>query len=506
MAKVLVLAYALLALAWVFSDPPGAGPDEPANYVKAIAIGGGQLLGQPGPLPAQVATRLRLDGPRYAFANSTTRWVTVPPNLAPVGFACNAFDATQPAACIGQTQPSAASNALPTYTGTYEPFVYAIPGLLGRLGDNAATALLVMRATNAVLCLALLALAVSLLSDKAAGALPMLGLMLAATPELIWLTAIVNASGPEVCAGLCFFAGVLRMSRPQAVSRGVWIALMTSGTALALSRPLGVIWLALDLMLLIQIVRPAGLRRRFQDGGWYSRAAAVVVLCSTGLAVAWEAAIEPHHGTALAEVLQQLPTAVWGLPQDVREGVGVFGWLETYMPSAGYDVWALVVAVILGFALVIGTHRQRMMLGLLAALTVAVTLGVAAAIIGPVGFALQGRYVMPFTLTLPLFAGEVIYRHRERIPRIATGYLVAVVGLTTAGLQLVGWLSNARREAVGVGGPLAFWARSQWSPPLGWLPWFVLVAIGCVALVAASRLSSVAAAAPAKDAGSPLAA
>ena len=502
-----MLAYALLALAWVFSDPPGAGPDEPANYVKAIGIGGGQLLGKPGPLPAQVAMRFRLDGPRYAFANSTTRWVTIPPNLAPVGFACNAFDATQPAACIGQTQPPAASNALPTYTGTYEPFVYAIPGWLGRLGDNAATALLVMRAADAVLCLVLLALAVWLLSDRGAGALPMLGLMLAATPELIWLTAIINASGPEVCAGLCFFAGILRLARPQAVGRGVWIALMTSGTVLVLSRPLGGIWLALDVMLLILIVRPSGLRRRFRGGGWFSRAAAAVVLCSTGLAVAWEAAIQPHHLTAPAVVWQQLPTSVLMLPQDVREGVGVFGWLETYMPSAGYAVWALVVAVVLGFALVIGNHRQRMMLGLLAALTVAVTLGVAAAIIGPVGFALQGRYVMPFTLTLPLFAGEVIYRHRERIPRIASGYLVAAVGLMMAVLQLVGWLSNARREAVGVGGPLAFWARSQWSPPLGWLPWFALVAIGCVALLAASRLSPVARAAPApaKDAGSSLA-
>jgi len=44
-AKLLVAGFALLALAWVFTNPPGAGPDEAANYIKAVAVGQGDFLG-----------------------------------------------------------------------------------------------------------------------------------------------------------------------------------------------------------------------------------------------------------------------------------------------------------------------------------------------------------------------------------------------------------------------------------------------------------------------------
>src|SRR4051794_37481963 len=55
-ALMLVLSYALFLAAWLVTDPPGAPPDEPVHYIKAVAAGHGQLRGDPPPGPAPVGT------------------------------------------------------------------------------------------------------------------------------------------------------------------------------------------------------------------------------------------------------------------------------------------------------------------------------------------------------------------------------------------------------------------------------------------------------------------
>ena len=44
----LVLGFGLLVVAWLFSDPASAAPDETAHYIKAYAAGRGDLVGTPG--------------------------------------------------------------------------------------------------------------------------------------------------------------------------------------------------------------------------------------------------------------------------------------------------------------------------------------------------------------------------------------------------------------------------------------------------------------------------
>ena len=485
MSKLLLVAYAALAVAWLFSDPPGAGPDEPANYMKAVAAGHGQLLGKPGALPQDVASKFRLTGPRYPFANSTTRWVSVPPNLAPIGFACNAFNSSQPAACVNQAGHPPVPTLQPTYTGTYEPFVYLLPGIISRLAGNATAALLLMRTSIALLSLLLLGFAISLLADRKV-ALSLMGLLIAATPELVWLTGIVNASGPEVCAGVCFFAGILRLARSQQPSRNVWVALMVSGTVLAIGRPLGPVWVCTDLLLLLLISGPPTAWRRLSEGGWLSRATAGVVLSAVALGVGWERIVEPRQLTAFTEFWAQLPQTMMALPQDLQEGIGVFGWLDTFMPSAAYIVWVLVFSTVFALAIRLGTPRQRLNLLIVLFLTISAALVLAAAVLAPSGFNLQGRYVLPLAVSVPLYAGEIVYRNRDRLTGIARRYPPGAAAVAMAALQIVGWFTNSLREAVGTSGPLAFWVVSKWSPPLGWLPWFAMVGGGCVAIIAAA--------------------
>jgi hypothetical protein len=50
-------------------------------------------------------------------------------------------------------------------------------------------------------------------------------------------------------------------------------------------------------------------------------------------------------------------------------------------------------------------------------------------------------------------------------------------------VQIGAWLGNARRQSVGVDGPLWFVSHSQWTPPWGWWPWIALVLAGGLLLV-----------------------
>jgi hypothetical protein len=96
--------------------------------------------------------------------------------------------------------------------------------------------------------------------------------------------------------------------------------------------------------------------------------------------------------------------------------------------------------------------------------------------------------MLPLLVALPILCGELAPRSAAR--RLLPGALAI-----TALVQFVAWYVNARRSAVGTGGPLFFPGDAKWSPAGGWLPWVVLAVLGSVALLAAlaqaPRLDSV---------------
>ena len=101
------------------------------------------------------------------------------------------------------------------------------------------------------------------------------------------------------------------------------------------------------------------------------------------------------------------------------------------------------------------------------------------------GFPMQGRYVLPVVVAVPLLAGELVFRNRGRLPGSRHIPLLPLVTLVAAAGHFAGWAVNARRSAVGFLGPLWFSGHSQWQPPLGWGPWLVVALTGALLLVAA---------------------
>jgi hypothetical protein len=174
----------------------------------------------------------------------------------------------------------------------------------------------------------------------------------------------------------------------------------------------------------------------------------------------------------------------WLVPALVQQGMGIFGWLDADMPFAGYLVWTAMVLMLLGAAFRVGSRHDRWTLVTMIAAGLLLTVAVSALLMRPIGFRPQARQLLPVAVALPLVAGEVLFRQGPRFPSLRLGNLVFFFALLGGAVNGLGWYANAHRHAVGVSGPWLFLGQAQWSPPLGWFPWLLAVALGSLALVA----------------------
>lgn len=488
----LILAYLTLVASWVGANPPGAAPDEPAHYVKALGAGRGYFAGTPleGKAPEEA---LSADTPvQRAWQVRTSRMVPVPPSLAaPPWLSCNAHLTEVSAACR-ETGVSAAEQAVQsTYVGTYQPFLYLAPGWAAHLASDASDAILLARSAGALLAVVLLALAVSCCWDADVGAASLVGLLLALSPMVVFLASAVSASGAEVAAGVCYLAAVLCLARERSApaSSRTWIALAAGASVLSLSRSLGPVWVVLGAGILPVVAGLDRTRAVLRHGGRRGVVAGVVVALSMGASITWELARQVHPASGGDVILGGLLPALRELPQIYQQHIGVFGWLDTQLPVEGLWLWSLGLGVLGLAALALGTTRQRVVLVVLALASVALSVVVSAAVIRPTGFGMQARYVMPLTAAVPLFAGEVV---RSQWARLRSSALEAALWLSigaVAGMQFLAWYFNARRQAVGTAGPKLFLGAAEWQPPFGWIPWMVLALLGSGLLVAAFALA-----------------
>ena len=474
-----VVPYVLLGLAWLGSNPVAAAPDEDAHLVKALGIARfdiGEPLGT------------RVDGPTPGAVRnaSITRVVSIPAALDPSGYTCFQFEAQvtadcQPAHPAPPTTPAPSGDVrVATTVGAYPPFAYLPMGLAARAASTPSQAftqgrLVVLAETTALLWLACHHL-VRWLGRRA-----LLGVAVALTPVAVFCTAILNTSGLEIFGALGVAAAVaVATRRPESLTaRGTQALVLGSGSALVLSRQLGLVTMAALVLLLLAVggwpVVWAALRR----GSWLLVTAVTLLAVQVVAVVGWELLYD--HPVLLGPWVsrQSLVDFVDQLPQLVHEGVGWFGWLDTRMPTWFTSLWAGIVAGLVGAALVLGSRRDRVILAGLVLAGLVVAYVTYSRVFHPVGAGLQGRHMLPFFVIVPVLAGIVV---SERLTR-RTLTLLPVLAVVLPALQLTGLYLNGRRYAVGMtGGPLWFPPAARWSPPLGWVPWLVLGLVACLAM------------------------
>ncbi len=461
---VLATGYALLLLSWAVANPPFAAPDEPAHYLRAIAVGGGSFAGTPQ--------------------------VDVPSGLWAEDLACNAFLPRTSAACLDRIEPSDRRLVVESGAGVYPPLAYVLPGAAARVASSPADADRVARLVTVAISGVLLLAAALLLWEPILGLASLLGMIVATTPMVLFVSSMLNSSALETAAGLAFAAALLRLSRPRPPEAWVWLAVAGSGALLALSRSTGILWLVLDLVLFLGIAGAGGIGRLVRSDAKALIATAATLILAIGANRAWEAS----YGT---DVTQSGPFAfAWRdkvgeafseFDRLSREWVGTFGWLDTSIPLWASVAWLSIGAGLILTAIAVGRLRER--LTLLAALVAAVGAAVMLSSTlraGELGGDVQARHLLPFLAVIPLLAGEIVARNLVRIrhARLAFAGIVTVA----AGLHTVAWYWNARRHATGTDESIFFLREAEWAPPVGWAFWFAVTIAGALLTMAFARV------------------
>jgi hypothetical protein len=478
----LVAGFLLATLAWVFANPPGAAPDEPSHHAKAVAAGHLDLVGVRASIPPEAFAPEQLRQVQRSY-----RSFHVPRRLRfRSSLACTAFHPERTARCLGEDTPALAPDPQPSIVGAYQPFLYVPVGLVMRAGRDREGALLLGRVASAALSVGLLAKAVGLTWAGGVGGRPvrLLGLVVAVTPMVLFLSSEVGASGPEIAGAIALLAAVLRLSRPgPPAGPTAWWAAAGAGLLLGLSRPLAPLWVALAAALLVALAGPRRGWALVRAGGRPAAWAAGLTGAGVAANVAWSVSRGLRTPFRLGAVVHDAARLHGQLVRVGREAVGVFGWQDTAMPPFAYLAWAALLAGLVVAALVLADRRHRLVL-----LGLVVVVGLVTVLVGAQldqnGFDLLGRYLLPVAGAVPLVAGEVLSR------RAATAWavraLVLAAAATAATIQLVGWVANARRYAVGGRGRVWFVPHAEWSPPGGWWPWLAVATVATAAQVAAA--------------------
>jgi len=475
----LVVGYGALLAAWVVGNPLGRAPDEPAHYVKTLAVGSGDLVGRRVP-PAPVG----LSASQRAWMGAAERLFVLPSRLALIpNLPCNASDPTLSAACQ-RGWPPRADRQQPTYVGSYQPYAYVAPGLAMRLGRSPWSAWILGRATFALLALGLIALGLLALGTSPITAA---ALALALTPMVVFLASTLNPSGLETAAAVSFTAGLAGVLRDGPPRRTAWPALVAGGVLLAATRSLGPYFVvALGVLFAVAFgTRPTW--TRLAKARIPVAVAAVTIVAAMVANVAWEQTQQPHLSWSPSLLGHLSLTTV---PRLVSELIGRFGWLEASFPAPLTVAWLVLVAGLVGLALARSSWLQRgAMLALVAAVAGLVVLFRTVLPIDT-GFTAQGRYVLPLAVAIPIMAGEVVRRHAARLPRRITMDFAAVAVAVAALVQALAFYLNSRRYAVGTSGPRWFVGHALWSPPAGWWLWLGVGVVGAALLAAGGLIRS----------------
>jgi predicted membrane protein DUF2142 len=493
-------SYALLVAAWVVGNPPPGAADEWSHYLRAVSLGHGQLLGtysgREGALAIVGATRPPfLDEKTYqdelAILAQNTRKVRIPAGLTPGWFRCGQqTDPLVPAHCLMNALPLDQPGEWFNQTATYQPFPYLLPAAISWVDVSPDNLDRLMRAGKAFVSLAFFAAAVFLLWNAESRLVSLVGLIVAITPMMVFLSATLNPSGLEIAAALAFAASLLRLVRDDAgrTLRWHWWALAASGAALSLSRTQGPVWVVLLFGIVVTSRHPSAFLRLMVEERRRFRPAAIVVVVAIVLNRVWEYAYGPRLAFDPWPLSASVSEGFRQLPAVLREQVGVFNYLEVLMPRLAYGLWGVLGVALTTTALLVGSKWQRLHLIVSIGAALALPVVLVATTMRHTGFGLQGRYVLSFSLVVPLLAGEILLRRQDRLRALDAEHLFLPFAFGVGFVQLVAWWTNARRFAVGMRGPQWFLPTAEWSPPLGWWPWLVLAVAGASLLMASPLL------------------
>lgn len=400
--------------------------------------------------------------------------VEVPEWVANVGRAAGCFvgRANVPAGCstgVGNdTAPVRSASPFSEYPRLYY-LIVGVPSLL----TTGSGGLYGMQFASSILNAALIAIGLFLLSRYHPRRLSLLGAMVALSPMVLFMSAVVNPSGMEIAAAFASWCGGLCIVERFVIPRTLAGLTSLAFVLLILSRPTSPVNAAVIIVVLAVLAGWVRARAMLSEPSfrpvWFSVIGAVLVagLSLVFLGVPSEFGIPEKPPLSLLGVLWLMLR--WSGGQ-LRQCIGAFGWGETPAPIGVVVVWILFLVglLIYGFATSRGARRA---VPLLVLAMVAMLLIFEAPEINPVGFYWQGRYWLPLAVGLPLMVSSVepsrVYRRAQPLMESPAWRVAGFVGVSAILIvaQIGAFLTNLHRYETGLGVPAG--SPVKWTPPGG---------------------------------------
>lgn len=512
------------ALVWILGTAPSGGPDEPVHVIRGAALVRGELGGE------------RFAGRGRIF--ELPAWVGYP------NHGCFSLRPEQPANCAPRHPLPDGDALLVTTSTSYPVWGHLAPGLAtffpAAIGNELA------RLFDAAIPIALLAAGLALAARRsrfarAAG-------VLAVTPMVWFSIIVVNPSGLAIAGGFALWTALLSVGRTSvpasasatgaSVDRLVAWTLAAGWAAAVLPRRDSMIWAAL----IVAVVAASGIvdLRRMARG--LGVGPLVVIASSTLATIVWAFTSDTsssmllvaapflpvvgdgvhrmwsrnrtavgRSGIVAAAVLAAVAAASVAVTRrsggwdadlmkrvigqsgpNLREAIGVLGWLDTPIPRTALFLWLIALGVVIG--IVLATRHSA---DVVIAATV-VVLGVVGAWVlemsqgNDSGTYWQGRYYLPMLVGVPLILGwsrsirtatsdvgdtvtSDVDDMRERTQvgdtreRVQTGVVVGVAMI----LMTMAFAQSMRRWGVGISGSMLPWDWNTYDTRLP--PWVLLV-------------------------------
>jgi Predicted membrane protein (DUF2142) len=480
---------ALFLVSFAGANPPGAVSDEPDQYVKAVAAGHLDVLGETVStaearsmdswLPA--INRILTSYPAFA---QLARSYVIPSSLDPRYLGCTVEDVL--ASCLDRNVPPipGPTETVVSSVGSYPPYIYVPAGLVMRAASGTEAALLLGRLTFALIAALLLLGAVLVALRARPGPLTIAFVLLCVGPTSVLVMSGLNSSGLETAAGIAWWIALLAASEPRA-PRGAWWLALAAGLLCGLARSTGPVWLVLITLVVLVFRGPRASWRAFRSGGTLAIAAALVCVVAGVATLGWQVAVQPAYQASLAPTLGSASPSMIALI--LSRAIAVFGWGEAAPGALLAQVWGLLAAamVALGVGSALVRHAWREI-----AAVVAICVGVVIVIAGFLAFGshagmIQGRWFLALLAGIPILSGWMAATPPATPTYARSSRLVACVVVVGAVACLaVFWWLNAFRYAVN-GGSLLFFGNALWQPPLGWAPWLICAVLGLIALLIA---------------------
>jgi hypothetical protein len=466
--RVWLVTFVVVALAgscWSLSLPLYAGPDEPAHMLRSVSLVRGQIIGDD-----------------IGVVDNNARKVTVPGVYSVGNPACFAFEPEIPAGCQTWEFPDADVDILTT-AALHPPAFYAWVGL-PTLVSETRLSVYAMRLMGVALFAAIIASAAVTLSGLRRGRLAAVGLVVALTPMVLFVSGLVNPSSAEIAGAIGTWVGgfvLLRHAGLYAVvDRRVVARTAAAASVLMLSRSLSPLWVV-SIAVVLLIAAPSGAVGVL----WRSTAArvgAAVVAASGVAAAAWIVLAQPlsQVDTLRSFDLDPMDRFLFALGASGRapaDMVGRLGWLDVPVPPVTLFVWYAMVGAVVAIGFAMANRRQAL----------AMVAVVAGTMVTPVimdymqaprtGYIWQARYTIPVAVGIPLLAAMSAAASRRSAVFDRTR-LFALVGVAFIVGQVLAFHKVLFRYAVGLDGDLdVLFRTTQWAPPFGQLTWLVAYAV-----------------------------